>query len=79
MSELIKTEKLKQDVLVNLVKKLLNNESLKDYFLENAEAIKNITPFDVFSIPYFQEDSGLDIDKIKAIAGKLMNLLHRSL
>ncbi|MGI6767899.1 MAG: PAS domain-containing protein [Bacilli bacterium] len=79
MSELIKTEKLKQDVLVNLVKKLLNNESLKDYFLENAEAIKNITPFDVFSIPYFQEKFGLDIDKIKAIAGKLMNLLHRSL
>ncbi|HEY8395734.1 MAG TPA: PAS domain-containing protein [Bacilli bacterium] len=79
MSELIKTEKLKKEALSELVKKLLSGESVKDFFLENETIIKNITPFDVFSIPYFQEEHGQEIEKIKAIAGKLLNLIHHSL
>lgn len=79
MSELIKTEKLKQDVLSELVKRLLSGENLKEFFLGNEEVIKNITPFDVFSISFLQEEANLEPERIKEIAGKLMNLLHRSL
>jgi hypothetical protein len=79
MSELIKTPQQKQDVLNKLVEKLIQNESVKEFFLENDEVIKSITPFDVFSISFFQEESKLGIEEIKQIAGKLINLIHNGL
>ena len=78
MSEHIKTTEAKVKALETLVRLLINNERINEFFLDNQELLQNVTPFDVFSIPYFQREN-LSVEEIKDIAGKLVNILRKGL
>jgi DUF438 domain-containing protein len=78
MSEHLKTTEAKVKALETLVRLLINNERINEFFLDNQELLQNVTPFDVFSIPYFQREN-LSVEEIKDIAGKLVNILRKGL
>jgi DUF438 domain-containing protein len=79
MSELIKTSQQKASVLGNLLKLVREDGDVGAFYQDNREILKQITPFDVFALPQFQEQSDLKDEEIKKMAGKLVNLFRHGL
>lgn len=69
------------DMMKNLneiVEKIIINKEVFDY-QKYKNILENITPFDVFNILAFQEDSEFTTLEIKENAGKLVNLFRHGL
>lgn len=78
MSEYLKSSDDKMKILNEMVEKIIAKEEVFDY-QKYKNALENITPFDVFNILSFQDDSHFTTLEIKEIAGKLVNLFRHGL
>lgn len=73
---LINSDKM---IYLNKLVDLINDEKeAKEFYLENKDKFKEISPFEVFSIKVFSLDFE-DISRIKEIAGKVVNLFRNGL
>lgn len=68
----------KQAILDQLAKFIIEGNDPKEFYLENKEALQDLTPFEVFNIYAFLNDY-LPTDEIIKIAGKLVNLFRNGL
>lgn len=79
MSEYLKSNKNVLNILNQYVKAMIDQNNVRDFYLEHETILHNITPFDVFNIQYWDPIYQLSDEEIKSIAGKLVNSFQKGL